>query len=116
LVAAALAAELVGTWVQENRSGGPAGYFLRKAYRFNTNGSYELVNLLCFTGGTCSDTDPPEAGFATTVGNQLSLSPQTVSVEGPRTYTYTVVRDPDLGDLRLQFQMPDYVDEFFWQP
>jgi hypothetical protein len=102
--------------MQENRSGGPAGYFTRKAYRFEPDGTYGLVNLLCFTGGTCEDAEPPETGIATVTGNQLSLSPQTQSTDGPRTYTFAVVRDPNLGDLRLQFQMADYVDEFFWQP
>lgn len=108
--------ELVGTWMQENRSGGPTGYFTRKAYQFAPDGNYALVNLLCFTGGTCEDSEPPESSVATVIGNQLSLSPQTQSADGPRTYTFAVVRDPNLGDLRLQFHMPDYVDEFFWQP
>lgn len=113
----ALPPELVGTWMQENWGGSTrTGYFTRKAYAFDADGTYTLVSLLCLTGGSCEEADPPEAGIATVNGNQLSLSPQTQSIEGPRSYLFAVVRDPNMGDLRLQFQMPDYVDEFFWQP
>jgi hypothetical protein len=113
----ALPTELVGSWMQENW-GGPnrSGYFSRKAYAFGADGTYELVDLLCFTGASCEDANPPETGIATVTGDQLSLSPRTPSVEGQRSYRFAVVRDPNMGDLRLQFQMPGYIDEFFWQP
>jgi hypothetical protein len=109
---------LVGTWTQDSVSSSTF-YFSRKAYQFNADGTYALLDLLCSqdsNGTTCEQADPPEAGVATVNGNQLSLSPQTQSTDGPRTYVFAVVRDPNLGDLRLQFQMPDYVDEWFWQP
>ena len=113
----ALPPELVGTWMQENWGGSSrSGYFTRKAYAFYADGTYELVSLLCLSGASCEQADPPEAGIATVNANQLSLSPQTQSIEGPRSYLFAVVRDPDMGDLRLQFQMAGYVDEFFWQP
>lgn len=113
----ALPPELIGTWMQENWGGSTrTGYFTRKAYAFGADGTYALVSLLCLTGGSCEEADPLEAGIATVNGNQLSLSPQTQSIEGPRSYLFAVVRDPNMGDLRLQFQMADYVDEFFWQP
>jgi hypothetical protein len=111
-----LPAELVGTWLQENRAGMTTGYFTRTLYVFAADGRYGLYVLLCLTGSTCSDADPPEGGLAAVDGRVLSLSPQTASVEGPRSYTFAVVRDPNMGDLRLQFFMPDYVDEFFWAP
>jgi hypothetical protein len=110
--------ELVGTWTQDS-TGSSTFYFSRKAYQFNADGTYALLDLLCSqdsNGTRCEQSDPPEAGVATVVGNQLSLSPQTQSTDGPRTYTFAVVRDPDLGDLRLQFFTADYVDEWFWLP
>lgn len=110
--------ELIGTWTQDG-VGSSTFYFTRKAYQFDADGNYALLDLLCSqdsNGTTCEQAEPPEAGVATVNGNQLSLSPHTQSADGPRTYTFAVVRDPDLGDLRLQFQMADYVDEFFWQP
>jgi len=113
----ALPPELIGTWMQENWGGSTrTGYFTRKVYGFFADGSYALISLLCLTGGSCEDADPREVGIATVQGNQLSLSPQTQSIEGPRSYIFAIVRDPNMGDLRLQFQMADYVDEFFWQP
>jgi hypothetical protein len=110
--------ELVGTWTQDN-VGSSTFYFSRKAYQFQADGTYALLDLLCSTdsnGTTCEQADPPEAGVATVSGNQLSLNPTTQSTDGPRTYTFAVVRDPNLGDLRLQFFMADYVDEWFWLP
>ena len=113
----ALPPALVGSWMQENWGGSSrTGYFTRTSYAFDANGTYTLVNLLCLTGGSCDNADPPEAGIATVTGNLLSLSPQTPSIDGPRSFVFAVVRDPNMGDLRLQFQMPGYIDEFFWQP
>ena len=90
---------------------------IRSEYTFAPDGSYALTDKLCltdFNGTTCQADDTPEAGVAATNGNQLLLSPTTASDFGARTYTFAVVRDPNLGDLRLQFIMPDYVDEWFW--
>ena len=80
------------------------------------DGTYGLYVLLCLTGGTCSDADQPEGGLATVQGDVLGLSPQTASLLGPRSYQFAVVRDPNMGDLRLQFFMATFVDEFFWAP
>ena len=116
-VAKALPPALVGSWMQENWGGSSrTGYFTRTAYVFDAGGTYALYSLLCLTGGSCQDADPPESGIAVVTGNLLDLSPQTPSLQGPRSYVFAVVRDPNMGDLRLQFQMPGYVDEFFWQP
>jgi hypothetical protein len=110
--------ELVGSWTQD-ASGASTGYFLRSEYTFAPDGEYALTDRLCITtfdGTTCQDDDSPEAGVAATNGNQLLLSPTTASDLGRRTYTFAVVRDPNLGDLRLQFFMQGYVDEWFWVP
>jgi hypothetical protein len=110
--------ELVGTWTQDS-TGSSTFYFSRKAYQFLADGTYALLDLLCSqdsNGTTCEEANPPEAGVATVSGNHLSLNPTTQATDGPRTYTFAVVRDPDLGDLRLQFFMADFVDEWFWLP
>ena len=114
--AGALPPELVGTWTQDN-SGASTFYFSRSAYQFAPDGTYALLDLLCSqdaNGTNCQEANPPEGGVATVTGNQLSLVPTTQSAVGPRTYTFQVVRDPDVGDLQLQFLMPDYVDVWFW--
>ena len=110
--------ELVGTWTQDNTSGG-GGLFGRMAYQFAADGTYVLYDLLCtqdFSGTNCEDANPPELGIASAAGSQLSLTPTSQSVQGPRTYEFKVVRDPNLGDLRLQFYFADYIDEWFWLP
>lgn len=110
--------ELVGTWTQDNTSGG-GGLFGRMAYQFGADGSYVLYDLLCtqdFNGTHCQHANPPETGVATAIGDQLNLAPTSQSIQGPRTYTFAVVRNPDMGDLRLQFITAAYVDEWFWLP
>jgi hypothetical protein len=110
--------ELVGSWTQD-AAGASTGYFIRSEYTFAPDGTYALTDKLCFTdsnGTTCQPDDSPEAGVAATNGNKLLLSPTTASDLGARTYTFAVVRDPAMGDLRLQFFMPDYVDEWFSAP
>jgi len=111
-------AELAGTWTQDT-AGSSTFFFSRKAYQFAADGTYALLDLICSqdaNGTTCEQAEPPEAGIATVVGNQLSLNPTTQSTDGPRTYPFAVVRDPNIGDLRLQFFVAGYTDEWFWQP
>jgi hypothetical protein len=110
--------ELVGIWTQDNTSGA-GGLFGRMAYQFAADGTYVLYDLLCtqdFSGTQCEDANPSELGIASASGSQLSLTPTSQSVQGPRTYAFAVVRDPNIGDLRLQFYFADYIDEWFWLP
>src|SRR3954471_12396877 len=110
--------ELVGTWTQD-AAGASTGYFIRSEYTFAPDGKYALTDRLCLTdsnGTNCQPDDSPEAGVAATNGNKLLLSPTTASDLGVRTYTFAVVRYPNMGDLRLQVFMPDYVDEGFLVP
>jgi hypothetical protein len=114
----AVTPELVGTWTQDS-AGSSTFFFSRRAYQFTVDGTYALLDLICSqdsNGTSCEEANPPEAGAAVVNGNQLSLNPTTQSTDGPRTYTFAVVRDPNMGDLRLQFLTPDYVDEWFFQP
>ena len=110
--------ELVGTWTQDNTSGA-GGLFGRMAYQFAADGTYVLYDLLCtqdYRGTQCEDANPPELGIASAAGSELSLTPTSPSVDGARTYVFAVVRDPDFGDLRLQFYVADSIDEWFWLP
>ena len=110
--------ELVGIWTQDNASGA-GGLFGRMAYQFAGDGTYVLYDLLCtqdFRGTQCEDANAPELGVASAAGNQLSLTPTSQSVRGPRTYIFAVVRDPNIGDLRLQFYFANDIDEWFWLP
>ena len=108
--------ELVGMWTQDNASGA-GGLFGRMAYQFAADGTYVLYDLLCtqdFAGTHCEEANPPELGIASATDSQLSLTPTSQAVQGPRTYVFAVVRDPNFGDLRLQFYFADYIDEWFW--
>ena len=110
--------QLVGSWTQD-AAPASTGWFIRSEYTFAPDGEYALTGRLCitdFNGTQCQDDDAPEAGVAATNGNKLLLSPTTPSDLGVRTYTFAVVRDPAMGDLRLQFITANYVDEWFWVP
>jgi hypothetical protein len=110
--------QLVGSWTQD-RAGPSGNYVIRSEYTFAPDGNYALVDELCpaySNGVDCLPDETPEAGVAVTNGNQLLLSPTTDSELGFRTYTFVVVGDVKKGDVRLQFIMPDHVDEWFWVP
>jgi hypothetical protein len=103
-------------WMQDG-AGMSTGYFLRRVFSFAADGSYALVDMLCFSdynGTSCQEDESPEGGVALVTGNVLTLNPTTASDEGQRAYQFAVIRDPNMGDLRLQFYMPDYTDEWFW--
>src|SRR4029079_13768936 len=95
--------ELIGTWTQDN-VGSSTIYFIRRAYSFTGDGTYALIDMLCSqdnSGTHCQPDDSPEAGVATVDGNVLSLTPTTVSDEGPRAYRFAVVPDQVTGNDSL---------------
>jgi hypothetical protein len=111
--------ELVGTWTQD-AAGQPSGNFLRYAYVFRADGAYGYFDMLCFNdfvnGVSCQQDDSPEYGVAAVNRDQLLLSPTTPSDLGVRTYQFALTRDEVTGYPTLLFFMPDYVDQWFWQP
>jgi hypothetical protein len=61
--------------------------------------------LLSLLAASCSLEDS-ESGYARAASGILSLSPQTESFDGPRTYPYQVGRDY-VGSITLQLTFPD---------
>jgi hypothetical protein len=109
----------VGTWTQD-AAGQPSGNFLRYAYTFREDGAYGYVDMLCFNdfvnGVSCQQDDSPEYGVAAVNRDQLLLSPTTPSDLGVRTYQFAITNDEATGYPTLLFFMPDFVDQWFWQP
>ena len=110
--------ELVGTWTQDS-AGQPSGNFLRSAYIFQADGTYALLDMLCFqdlSGVTCDPDESPESGVATVNGDMISFTPTTASDLGPRAYPFRIEFDEVTGYNRLQFFIGGVTDEWFWLP
>ena len=108
-----LAPELVGTWETQHWLDATGSQAIVRTYRFTADGLYDYTLALCRSSTDCSIRGS-ERGDARAASGILSLSPQTESTDGPRSYPYAVGRDPDVGDVQLHLTLADGQIDIFY--
>lgn len=99
-----LARELVGSWETQHWLDSTGSRAIVRTYRFAADGRYEYTLAICESSSNCT-IQSFERGSAQAANGVLSLYPETVSVDGPRSYPYAVGRDPNVGDLQLHLAL-----------
>ena len=100
-----LAPELVGSWETQHWLDSTGSRAIVRTYRFAGDARYEYTLAMCESSDNCT-IQGLERGSAQAANGILSLTPETLSLEGPRSYPYTVSRDPDVGDVQLHLTLP----------
>jgi hypothetical protein len=113
VASAPLAPELVGTWRTSHWLDSTGSQAIWRIYEFTAEGRYEYTLALCRSSTDCT-VQSSEWGYAQAVSGILSLSPQSESSDGPRSYPYVVGRDPDVGDIQLHFTLADGQIDIFY--
>jgi len=103
--------QLVGTWTTVSGSAGSQQ--IRREYVFLADGRYAYTVGMCQSSTDCSVVSQ-ESGYAQVVNGNLSLQPQTEPNDGPRTWPFIVMRDPNVGDVQLHIRLPDGQDDIFY--
>ncbi len=104
---------LVGVWVQDNGLDVVTGMRSRRIYTFHPDGVYEYRHEFCQTVEVCDGL--VEWGHAFMGPSTLTILPQSQPNEGLRTFEFAVAPDPAVGDMTLQFILPDAIDVFYLQ-
>jgi hypothetical protein len=110
-----LATELVGTWQTSHWLDSTGSQQILRTYRFASDGHYDYQLAMCRSGATDCTIQGQESGYAQAVNGMLTLTPQTESQEGRRTWRYVVDRDPVVGDVRLVLTLPDGDEDIFYR-
>lgn len=103
------AQKLVGVWVQDDT--GPV-LTTRRRYRFKKDGTYEFVFTSRNTGSDREKVLVKEEGTYRVEGRNLKLSPKKGR---PKTYPWRIEKDPQVGDVRLVFELPDGVLDVYYR-
>jgi len=96
--------ELVGSWETQHWLDSTGSRAIVRTYRFAADGRYEYTLAMCQSSTDCA-IQSNEEGSAQAAKGVLTLVPETVSVDGPRSYPYAVGRDPNVGDLQLHLAL-----------
>jgi hypothetical protein len=105
--------DLVGSWETQHWLDSTGSRAIVRTYRFAADGRYEYTLAVCQSSSNCT-IQSFERGSARAANGVLSLTPETVSVDGPRSYPYAVGRDPNVGDLQLHLALPNGEVDIFY--
>lgn len=108
-----LSRDLVGSWETQHWLDSTGSRAIVRTYRFAADGRYEYTLAVCQSSSNCT-IQSFERGFAQAANGVMSLNPETVSVDGPRSYPYAVGRDPNVGDLQLHLALPTGEADIFY--
>jgi len=111
---APLPRKLVGSWTTEQWLDQSGSQKIVRRYVFSPEGHYSYTIAQCQSSTDCVFV-AQESGDAQATHGLLAVEPRTASQDGPRSWPYTVDRDPVVGDVRLVLALAGGQTDIFYR-